>query len=210
MSAPPAAGPRHLSRRRVLQGAGLGALTITIGPATLPLASLAAPALAQATEDSELAAFAESIELAAMEAYRIVAFSGRLTTPEVAQTASFFESHHQEHARAFAAEAGDVATGRVNPTLSDMLRSELEQAEDENEVLNLLFDLENAAAATHLYALATFDATPARELAASVLPVEGQHAVALGVALEREVDDVFPVFQTDDRAYDPDRYPLAE
>jgi hypothetical protein len=196
------------SRRLFLQGAGLGGLAVTIGPAVLPLSSLLAPANAQVSGDADIAAFAESVELSLVDAYGLAA--GKLTTPEVMETATRFASHHEEHAVAFAAAAGRAATGRVNPKLSEMLRPELESAADEAAVVEVLFGLENAAAATYLFALGSLESAEARELAAATLPIEAQHGVVLGLVAEGDTDELLPVYETPDQALEPDEYPVDE
>jgi hypothetical protein len=165
---------------------------------------------AQSSGDREVAAFLESVELAAVDVYTTVNEQSRLTTPEVVDAVKDFSSHHQEHADAMNEIAGASATATANPGLLEMLREELADAGTENEVLRLLFDLENAAAATDLLALGSLERDEARELTAAILPVESQHAVVIGVLLEGSSDQLFPVFERDDEAWDPDRYPVAE
>ena len=162
----------------------------------------------QLSSDADIAAFAESIELAAVDTYEFA--KGRLTTAEVITAADEFIDHHHQHAVAYAATAGRAATGRANPKLVELLGGQLLAAADENETLAVLFGLENSLAATYLAALGAFEARSARALTASVLPVEAQHGAVLGIALDSELETVFPSFETTDRAFDPDDFPVAE
>jgi hypothetical protein len=165
-------------------------------------------AFGQLSTDADIAAFAESIELALVDAYEL----GRtkLTTAEVLAAADQFREHHSQHAVAFAATAGRAATGRANPKLAETLGAEVLAAADEDETMAVLFDAETAMAATYLAALGAFEAKTARELTAKVLPVEGAHAAVFGLVIDRPTEAVFPIFQTADRAYDPDELPVAE
>jgi hypothetical protein len=51
-----------------------------------------------------------------------------------------------------------------------------------------------------------FESTEAAGPAASILPVESQHATAIGSMLELPVDDWMPPFQTTVGAFDPSAY----
>jgi hypothetical protein len=46
-------------------------------------------------------------------------------------------------------------------------------------------------------------------LAASILPVESQHAVVLAMILGKDPRDTFPTFQTQDQALKPDEFPVS-
>jgi Ferritin-like domain len=197
------------SRRRFLRGAGLGAATVAVGGSRPLRWRLWAPALAQESGDPEIAAFAESVELAVVEAYRGAAASAKVTTPAVADAARAFAEHHEEHGAAFGAVAGGVATGRANPGLLEEVTDQLEGAADENDVVEIAFGLENAAAATHLFVLGVLESAEARQVAASILPVEAQHAVVLGGVLGRPPTELFPSFENQDRALDPETLPVA-
>lgn len=189
--------------------AGLGGagLTVAIGSLVLPLAGLARAAAQSG--DAGLAAFAESVELAAVEAYKAAAASGKVTTAAVGQVATMFAGHHTEHAAAFGAAAGDAATGQPNPGLLEAVGGQLTTAADEKAVLRIAYDLENAAAATYLFALGALTSTPALQLTASILPVEAQHAVVLGAVLALPATDYLKNFETTDGAVSPDQYPIG-
>ena len=76
------------------------------------------PAAAQGMEldDMTIAGYAQSIELAAVEAYR----RGRRSSPPTSRpSVELFASHHQQHADAFGAVAGDKAAAGPNQSLLD-------------------------------------------------------------------------------------------
>jgi hypothetical protein len=162
----------------------------------------------QLSDDAEIAAFAESIELALVDSYELA--KTKLTTAEVVAAADEFRDHHSQHAVAFAATAGRRATGRANPKLAEDLGAAVLAAADEDETMAVLFDAENALSSTYLAAVGAFGAKEARELAASVLAVEGGHAAVFGLVIDRSTETVFPIFETPDRAFDPDEYPVEE
>ena len=201
---------RATSRRRFLTGATAGGLVLTIGRAVLPLDRLLAPAFGQALSDEELAAFAESLELAAVETYAKVAQAGQLKSPGLAETAATFSAHHAEHATAFGAAAGAKASKRANPKLVESIGDQLKNARDEKAALRVLADLETAAAATHLFAIGAMQSTGALQLAASILPVESQHAAVLGQAVGNVMADVVPAFESKEKSIDPAKFPFVK
>ena len=82
-------------------------------------------------------------------------------------------------------------------------------AADEKAILKIAYDLENAAAATYLFALGALTSKAALQLTASILPVEAQHAVVLGSVLGLKLADIIPSFQTTTGAVNPTDYPVG-
>jgi rubrerythrin len=200
---------RRPSRRRFLLGAGIGGFAVTIGTSVVPAWRLLAPAVAQELADDDLVAFAESVELAAVEAYRAAGAGGKIKNRALADALTTFAGHHREHAVALAAVSGGKATGRPNRKLLDTVVGQLTSARDEKAVIGLAFDLENAVAATYVSALGALDSPQAMALTASILPVESQHATTLGSALAKQGEDLVPPFETKDKALDPTTFPLT-
>jgi hypothetical protein len=196
-------------RRSFLRNAGIGAGALTIGTSVLTFRSLI-PAAAQdkALTDGDIAAFAESVELAAVEAYKAAAGSGKLD-PAVVEVGTMFAGHHGEHAKAFAGASGGAAKGKPNPKLLAAVGDQLKEAKDQAGILKIAYDLEEAAAATYLFGLGALKSAGALQLAASILPVESQHAVVLGSALGMSPADFVPTFQTSAKAVDPAKFPVA-
>ena len=201
---------RDSARPSLLTGAALGGAVIAIGSMLVPVGRLVGVAGAQ-TGDAGVAAFAESVELAAVAAYMAAAQSGKVATPAVLQAATTFAGHHQEHAAAFGAAAGSASTKKANQKLVDMIAPQIQAAADEKAVLEIAYGLENAAAATYLFALGALTSKAALQLTASILPVESQHAVVLGTVLGKPATDetFLPSFQTQDGAVTPDQFPIA-
>ncbi len=164
---------------------------------------------ALADGDAGVAAFAESVELTAVAAYTAAAQSGLVTTKAVLEAVTVFSGHHTEHAAAFGAAAGGAATGKLNQGLLDALSPSLSAAKNEMDVLQLAYDLENAAAATYLFALGALESTAALQLTASILPVEAQHAVVIGQIIGADPASMLPSFETETGFVDPSKYPVG-
>ena len=199
------------SRRDFLTKAGAA---VGIGAAAVPLSTLlpfgraVAQQVAPELTDEDVAAFVESVELVAIDAYASATASGKLSAG-TAQAIAAFPAHHREHASALASLAGSKAEGRPHPKFSDIVAGQLQGAPGEKAVLQILFDLENAAAATYLYALGATKGERALTTAASYLPAEAQHAVAVGQLLGKTLTDIIPAFENQDRALDPTKFPLS-
>ncbi|MDP9440889.1 MAG: ferritin-like domain-containing protein [Actinomycetota bacterium] len=202
---------RTQSRRSLLRSGALGAGAVTIGGSLLSFASLL-PAAAQEKPpelaDDDIAAFAESVELAAVEAYKAAAATGKLQ-PAVVEVGTMFAGHHAEHAKAFGGAAGTKASGRPNTKLVEAVGGQLKAAKDVKSILGVAFDLENAAVATYMFALGALKSPAALGLTASILPVESQHAVVLGTALAKAPADLIPTFETAEKAVDPAKFPVS-
>ena len=202
---------RAEDRRSSLRKAGIGAGALTIGGSVLSFSNLLPAGAQEEAEltDGDIAAFAESVELAAVEAYKAAAGSGKLQ-PAIVEVGTMFAGHHQEHAGAFAGASGGKATGKPNAKLLGAVGDQLKVAADQKAILQIAYDLEEAAAATYLFALGALESEAALKLSASILPVESQHAVVLGSALGKPPTEFVPSFQTSDKAVDPAKFPAVE
>jgi rubrerythrin len=178
---------RNRGRRRLL--AGLGA-----GGAVLAAASMVGPAgwlsvaSAQTLSDEDLAAFAQSVELAAVAAYGLAAPA---LTPATRPVGELFAKHHQDHADAFGAVAMSKAVSKPNAALVTALTPSLQAVTDETSALELAFVLENQAAATYAFGLTAAAGDAAIAVMATILPIESEHAAVLGAALGKPVPDIF-------------------
>lgn len=196
------------SRRRFLRDAGLGGAALTIGSTLVPMSRLMPAAWAQETlSDGDLAAFAESVELAAVEAYTAAIETG-LLDGGVVNVAEIFREHHDEHAAAFAGVASEAATGEANQAVLDVFAPLIAEATDQDALLQIAQDLENGAAATYFYSLGILQDRDAALAVATILPIESQHAVVLGQALGQELEEYVPTFQGQEGALSPTEYPV--
>ena len=186
-------------RRTFLKRSGLAAVGGTLlatGGGLATVTRLGGVAAAQSLTDTQIAGYAQSIELAAVAAYGAAApkLSG-----DVLAVATLFAGHHQEHADAFGAVAGDDARPEANPKLVEAVTPTLEavgaaEPSDDltSQILAFARDLENQAAYTYAAAL-TLLSDPAFAAATStILPIEAQHATVLTLAVDGGPDDLFP------------------
>jgi len=166
------------------------------------------PAEVGAPDDADLAAFAQSVELAMVGAYTKLSgfLSGRLL--EMART---FIRHHQGHAALFGAAAGAKATNQPNLAIVTAHAPALSALGTTTGALKFAYTLENQAAATYQFALERSVTKGLIANIASVMPVEGQHATVLGTTLGMGPKETAPSsFQSEDGYLDPAKYPLAK
>ena len=199
------------TRRKFLAGLGLGSAAVVIGSAALPVGRMVPRAWSQTgPSDGDIATFAASVEYAAVAAYQAAAKSGKVKTKAILDAATAFAGQHQQHGDAFKA-AGTNPNVAANKAVLEMVTPQLTAAKTENDVVALAYGLENAAAATYIFALGVLNDEKAYGAVASVMPVEAQHAIALGLVLGKPVDDkgFMPSFETKDGALDPAKFPAA-
>lgn len=205
------------SRRRFVRRLGLGG-AVALGAAAVPAAVLSGAAHAAETQgagsaggattklpasDVSLVAFAVGLELAARSAYE-VALNTKFLSPAEAQLCRTFAGHHLDHANALAVLAGedDASTSSPNASVVAAVQPQLARATDARGLLQALYSVEERAAATYEAALGLLESPAAAGPAASILPIEGQHAVVLGQLLELSPGEWMPAFQTTDDAFD--------
>lgn len=207
------------SRRTLLARAGQGGALLALGGVLWPSAARPAGAQAATTpkpDDAEVAAFAESVELAIVEAYRQAVSGGKVRAAAATEALTTFAGHHQQHANALSTAAGSKATRRPNPSILTKVSDQLRAASNEKDVLMLAYELENAAASTYLASLGSLESSSALQLAASILPIESQHAVVLGQAAgvamagTKDSPGYVPTFQRVDQGVTPEDHPLSK
>lgn len=204
------------SRRRFVRNLGLGGAVI-VGGAALPMSALAGTAAAQGTTaeppelgtgDRTVVEFAQGLEFAAAAAYTL-AVGSKLLDSQQAELCAAFGRHHTEHGSALgqlAGQATDELDTEPNAAVVAAVAPQLQAATTPEAVLRVLFDVEEGAAATYLAALGQLEDVAAAGPAASILPVEAQHATALGALLDLPPAEYLPAFQTQAGAFDPAAY----
>lgn len=144
---------------------------------------------ASGLDDQTIAGYAQSVELAAVAAYSAAAPVLSAGTLPVAQ---LFMMHHQQHADAFGAVAGSKAVTAPNSALITAVTPALQAIKDEMGALEFAFILEGQAAYTYAAALTLLQDPAYAAATATILPIEAQHQVVLGLALGKDVTAVFP------------------
>ena len=205
---------RVTSRRQFLSRAGTTA--VVAGAIAVPLSSVAQAAWAQdmsttsssvapgpgcdsgpvtmSASDEEIVVFAESVERAAVAAYG-VARANPVLGAAARESARIFEGHHEQHGEALRClVAGTVQD--PNAALVAAFGPQLEGARNEAEIIELLRQLESAAAATYLAALGSLQTPAVAGAASTILPVEAQHEVVWSAYLGLPIETYVPAFQT--------------
>jgi hypothetical protein len=138
---------------------------------------------------------AASIELLAVDVYQKAIDSGFVKTPAVADAAKLFQAQHKDHADLFngaTKAAGGKTFDQPNPVVMQSLQGPLGQLHDENGVVALALQLENAATATYLSSVGLFKDRTLNRAAMSVGGVEARHAAVLaGVLRQPQVPKAF-------------------
>jgi len=171
------------ANRRRLVAVGAGAVA-----APLLLSGIAA-ARRRAYTDEQIAGYAQSVELAAVAAYGMAA---PLLSAATAPVAQLFMSHRQQHADAFGSVAGASKASGPNQKLVAAVTPTLQGLKDENGALEFAFTLEGQAAYTYAAALTLLQDPAYAKATSTILPIEAQHQVVLGLALGKALTDVFP------------------
>jgi hypothetical protein len=212
------------SRRRFMRTLGLGG-AVAVGAAVVPMTAMAGAAGALGGQDeggeesgggeSDLPAgdlaiveFAQGVEFAAVAAYEL-AVSQQLLSAQETELARTFGRHHAEHGTALgtlAGQASDELDRSPNQALVDAVAPQLQAAAAAPDLLQVLFTVEQGAAATYLTALGALESPTAAGPAASIVPIEAQHATALGTVLDLPIEEWMPAFQPTAGAFDPAEY----
>jgi rubrerythrin len=188
---------------------GGGATTAAAPTSTAAATTTTLPPSRPQPSDLVFLAFAQSLELAAVQAYGL-ALSSTLLGTEAAGVALNFQNHHRDHAQAFAGIAGKAATGITNQSLLTNYTSLFNAAKTEADVLRAAFTVETQTASTYVAGLAQLLGTDPASLVASILPIETRHATVLGQVLGLSSDQYSPPFETTSAALSPEQYPIVE
>jgi hypothetical protein len=143
------------------------------------------------TGDLAIAALAASLENLAVAAYGDVltaATAGKLGTvpPAVAMFATTVKGQHAQHAQAWNSAidaAGHPAVTTTDPVLTPVITADFKKVTNVTGAAKLALQLEDAAAATYQSAIGAVKAMSAVQVAASIQPVEMQHAAILNFVL---------------------------
>jgi Ferritin-like domain len=128
-----------------------------------------------------------SVEAAAVAVYATGLDSGMLTTPSVANLATLFRSHHQEHAALFEGTTRDLGAEPFegpNPVVMQALRPAIDNLRDEAAVVALALDVETLLADTYQATMGAFADRSFNVAAMSVGGAEARHAAALAQTLD--------------------------
>jgi hypothetical protein len=158
---------------------------------TSPGGSAAGTNTSKLSGDLQVAALAASLENLAVAAYSDVltaAGAGKLGTvpPAVAMFATTVKAQHAQHAQAWNSAivaAGHSAVTTTDPVLTPVITADFKRVTDVAGAAKLALMLEDTAAATYQSAVGAVEAVSSVKVAASIQPVEMQHAAILNFVL---------------------------
>jgi hypothetical protein len=161
--------------------------------------------------DIALARTAASLEKLAVDTYQTGIDSGLVTTAAIADAATLFQSHHQEHLDALNGAivnaGGEEVTEANEAVFKTLIEPAVAQAAAEADIAQIAFDLERAAAQTYVFAGGTLTVPELRSTIMTIGGIEARHAAVLQVAaLGQSPADVFP----GGRGFYPGDNPLAD
>jgi hypothetical protein len=202
--------PARADRRQFLRRAGIGGAVVAA--AAIPLTPLTAVMVAQAEtealegDDLSMTQLLASLDLAAAALYQ-QAIAKNLLDPGHTEAASSFGSHHADHAKRLNTALGSKAeVAEPNARLVSEFEARIAGVGDAKGLQALLFDLEQGLAATYQLSLEIFETKTAAANAASIQPVESQHAVVWGQSQDLPIATYVPGFQDTDDAFIPAQY----
>jgi len=178
-------------RRSLQRSIGTTTLLGAAGGGLL-VALLASPALASSSPDIQMMQTAASIENLAVSTYKTALtlpyIGGSSANPVVKKFCQVTESQHDQHNDAFNAAAkrlGGKAQTKEDPTYVPVVKKAVAGLAGASPtagsmgVVNLALELENVAAETYVNDMSHLKDTRAKELTASIMGVEAQHAAVL-------------------------------
>jgi Ferritin-like domain len=165
----------------------------------------------ESSMDLPLARTAASLEKLAVDTYQTGIDSGLVTTMAIADAATLFQSHHQDHLDALNAvitDAGGEAVTEPNEAVfKALIEPAVKAAKAEADIAKIAFDLESAAAQTYVFAGGQLSTPVLRSTIMTIGGIEARHAAVLQVAaLGAAPADVFP----GGRGFYPGDNPLAD
>jgi hypothetical protein len=196
---------RRANRRTFLLGAaGLGVggvLVAACGSSShrsatgtaAPMASMPSASTAVVSDDLRVVAVAASIEYTGVFGYNealkaAAAAKFGSVPPAVATFAKTAMAHHQDHAQAWNSlriAGGKPPVTTPDPVVTSIFDQKLSQVTDVLALAELALFTENVAAQTYQYDIGVFSSPQAVAVAATIQPVEMQHAAILYYTLGR-------------------------
>jgi hypothetical protein len=186
----------NMSRRGFLASGGIvvvgGALLAACGSSTKTSSSTSTTMASHgASLDVQAAAMAASLENLAVFAYSAgitAATAGKLGSvpPAVVTFATTAKAQHTDHANAWNAivsGAGYQKVTATDPAVTPTVQSDFAQVKDVPGLAKLALTLEDIASATYLNAIGVVTSRQAISTAATIQPVEMQHAAILSFVL---------------------------
>lgn len=184
--------------RRRLIGAGLIGLAGSLLPRLAgqagaspdtPATTTTAPPKRPTTDDVALLGFAQSVELAAVELYKIALATQSLGDAALAVVTDV-QKAHVAYAQSLNALLGRQAPGTVLTDVVDQFAADF--GGDEGSIMAAAFVLEDTAVATHTELIGQLAGVDGAALIASMLIAEARHSVTFAdLSGQTELDTIF-------------------
>ena len=139
-------------------------------------------------QDLVLLRTASSLEVLAVQVYTQAAKAGVLKNKEIADAATLFRGHHNDHAdllQSLTKKYGGDAFEQPNPVVAQTLGPRIQAIRNDNDLVLLAIDLERAAAATYQAAVGQFQLTGLNQTAMSIGGAEARHVSILSSFVAR-------------------------
>jgi hypothetical protein len=210
------AAPASASRRRFVRNVGLGAAALgAVAVTGTALSGVASAQAGAATEPPELDAadvarveFLQSLSLAA-EAVLTTAAAKTFLQPEIREDVRLYSRHHANQAETLGGLlTKDEQITAPNAKLVGEMAPRVDGAGDQTALLTVLMEFEQNLAATMLATIGEAESWIVAETVATVQPIVGQQAAALGSANDLPISQWLPAYATTDGAFAQSAYPV--
>ncbi|CAB4628513.1 unannotated protein [freshwater metagenome] len=205
--APGAASSRRGFMRTVgLGAAAVGAIAVT-GAALTDVVGAATPDASISATDAELLTFLSSLEFAAEKSLYSAAEVAYLAAPTAQRLRQFARLHHDQ-AVALKAILAATAVVPINSTLQAQIDGNVAAAPNEAALLAVVQTLEENLSSTMLSALGQAQSWHVAEQIATVCPVNGQQAAAIGFDAGQPTSQWLPAFASTTGAFTQAAFPV--
>ncbi|HEY4332179.1 MAG TPA: ferritin-like domain-containing protein [Ilumatobacteraceae bacterium] len=172
------ASPTAGSTDSTTPGSGSTASSSGATTTTIPATTTTAPPKRPTSADITLLQFLQTLELAARDLYNL-AITNKVYDTDTAASIKTIGESHEAYEQAISAFIGRNAPNATNAALVTAMKSEF--AGSPAKVSAAAAALENALVATHVDAVSKLLGIDGAALIASILVVEGRHAVVMNV-----------------------------
>lgn len=209
-----------LDRRRFLQASGGALLGVALVACTKskpkatpggPTTTTVPPTTAPGANGSEMMLLrtAASLEALAVSVYQRAAAANLLKDPSALDATTLFLSHHMAHQQALNAllqAAGQPAVTDPNAAVDKVFKPALAAARTQDDIVELLFTLEDAIGQTYVYATRLLSTPEHRTTVMTIAGVHARQRALLGVVYgHHDPLDLFPAsFARTDNPLPPD------
>jgi hypothetical protein len=146
--------------------------------------------------DVTLVRTAASLEALAVSVYQRAAADNLVKDPAALDATTLFFSHHMAHQQALNAllQAAEVPTITTpNAAVDKVFRPALASAKTQDDVVEMLFTLEDAIVQTYVYATGIVTQPEHRAALMAIAGVQSRHRTLLGLVFAKQnIDDLFP------------------